>query len=214
MNFVLSLVGALILSRVEDGSCRRLLPVMDAALLRRSRPAARRSFSSTNMPATTAPGSRRCGILARRHRCVTFSQRGYPPSDVPSDPNRIQPEHRPRRRDRADGRAEDQQSARRRPLDGRVYGAACRHEVSGPLPLGDSRRLRLGLEARPEGARGDEGDGRRDRQDVHRAGHRESRRRLCRRADAPGAQEQGSARLGRVRQDAVRAFGATATRTR
>jgi pimeloyl-ACP methyl ester carboxylesterase len=26
--------------------------------------------------------------LSRRHRCVTYSQRGYPPSDVPSDPDR------------------------------------------------------------------------------------------------------------------------------
>src|SRR6516162_2268625 len=26
--------------------------------------------------------------FCRRHRCVTFSQRGYPPSDVPSDPAR------------------------------------------------------------------------------------------------------------------------------
>jgi pimeloyl-ACP methyl ester carboxylesterase len=26
--------------------------------------------------------------FSRQHRCVTFSQRGYPPSDVPSDPSR------------------------------------------------------------------------------------------------------------------------------
>src|SRR5215210_9305839 len=26
--------------------------------------------------------------FARSHRCVTYSQRGYPPSDVPSDPAR------------------------------------------------------------------------------------------------------------------------------
>ena len=26
--------------------------------------------------------------FCRQHRCVTFSQRGYPPSDVPTDPNR------------------------------------------------------------------------------------------------------------------------------
>ena len=24
--------------------------------------------------------------LARRHRCITFNARGYPPSDVPDDP--------------------------------------------------------------------------------------------------------------------------------
>ena len=26
--------------------------------------------------------------FARNHRCITYSQRGYPPSDVPSDPAR------------------------------------------------------------------------------------------------------------------------------
>ena len=26
--------------------------------------------------------------FSRSHRCVTYSQRGYPPSDVPSDPAR------------------------------------------------------------------------------------------------------------------------------
>ena len=41
-----------------------------------------------NLPATIAPGSRRCGISRRLHRCVTYSQRGYPPSDVPADPDR------------------------------------------------------------------------------------------------------------------------------
>jgi pimeloyl-ACP methyl ester carboxylesterase len=30
--------------------------------------------------------------FARQHRCVTFSQRGYPPSDVPSDPARYSQE--------------------------------------------------------------------------------------------------------------------------
>ena len=41
-----------------------------------------------NMPATIAPGSRRCGTLPAPHRCVTYSQRGYPPSDVPTDPEK------------------------------------------------------------------------------------------------------------------------------
>ena len=30
--------------------------------------------------------------FSRLHRCVTYSQRGYPPSDVPSDPNRYSQE--------------------------------------------------------------------------------------------------------------------------
>jgi pimeloyl-ACP methyl ester carboxylesterase len=31
-------------------------------------------------------------FFSRRHRCVTYSQRGYPPSDVPSDPSRYSQE--------------------------------------------------------------------------------------------------------------------------
>ena len=36
-----------------------------------------------NMPATIAASRRRCATFSRAHRCVTYSQRGYPPSDVP-----------------------------------------------------------------------------------------------------------------------------------
>ena len=45
------------------------------------------------MPATAARGSRRCGIFSRAHRCVTYSQRGYPPSDIPDDPNKYSQNH-------------------------------------------------------------------------------------------------------------------------
>jgi len=41
-----------------------------------------------NMPATIAAGNRSWRHFCRQHRCVTYSQRGYPPSDVPSDPAR------------------------------------------------------------------------------------------------------------------------------
>ena len=31
--------------------------------------------------------------FSRAHRCVTFSQRGYPPSDIPDDPNKYSQNH-------------------------------------------------------------------------------------------------------------------------
>ena len=101
-----------------------------------------------NMPATSAPGSRRCGYFSRAHRCVTYSQRGYPPSDVPDDPAHYSQNHFARRRHRGDGCAQDRQGACGRPLDGRRDRAACRHPLSGALPFGDGRRLRLRLERR------------------------------------------------------------------
>ena len=54
-----------------------------------------------------------------------------------------------------DGRAQDRQSAYRRPFDGRLDRAACRHPLSGALHFGRRRRLRLGLESRSESCRGD-----------------------------------------------------------
>ena len=93
--------------------------------------------------------------FARSHRCVTYSQRGYPPSDVPDEPEQVSPGHFPRRRDRGDGCAQDRQGARGRPLDGRRDGAACRHQISAALHLGHRRRLRLWLEPRSEKGRGD-----------------------------------------------------------
>ena len=31
--------------------------------------------------------------FARAHRCITYSQRGYPPSDVPDDPGKYSQDH-------------------------------------------------------------------------------------------------------------------------
>jgi len=36
-----------------------------------------------NLAAITQAGSRSCAIFSRRHRCITYAARGYPPSDVP-----------------------------------------------------------------------------------------------------------------------------------
>ena len=44
-------------------------------------------------------------FLSRYFRCIAFNARGYPPSDVPSDPRRLQPGDRGRRRGSPAGRA-------------------------------------------------------------------------------------------------------------
>ena len=113
----------------------------------------------------------------------------------------------PRRRGRRDGRARNRQGARGRALDGRLHGTACRHPLSATLPVGDRGRLRLGLDAGPGEARGHEGAGGRHRKDVRRRRHRRRFREIRRCPDAPGVQEQGPSRLGRIRPHAGRAFG-------
>ena len=58
---------------------------MALGCITRRRARAVRSSSCMNMLAIGAPGSRKCGYFSRSHRCVTYSQRGYPPSDIPED---------------------------------------------------------------------------------------------------------------------------------
>ena len=67
--------------------------------------------------------------FSRQHRCVTYSQRGYPPSDVPSDPARYS-QDRPRQCHRYHRPPRHRQGACGRAFDRRLYGAARRH----PLP--------------------------------------------------------------------------------
>ena len=55
--------------------------------------------------------------FARRYRCITYSARGYTPSDVPPTPDVLRLREIPRRRDRDAGSSEDRQGA---------YRAACR----------------------------------------------------------------------------------------
>jgi pimeloyl-ACP methyl ester carboxylesterase len=69
--------------------------------------------------------------FCRQHRCVTYSQRGYPPSDVPSDPARYAQDIA---RDDViavmDGLGIDKASRGRHSM-GRLYGAARRYPVPG-----------------------------------------------------------------------------------
>ena len=128
--------------------------------------------------------------FSRQHRCVTYSQRGYPPSDVPSDPARYSQDlarddvigvmegvmsavfeatERAVAHARAgDGSAWYRQGARRRALDGRLHRVACRYPVPATLPVGDRRRLRLGFDPGRGVTRRHEGAGGGDRKDVRR----------------------------------------------
>ena len=146
--------------------------------------------------------------FSRAHRCITFSQRGYPPSDVPEDGARYSQDiFRDDVIALMDALKIDTRPYRR-PFHGRLHRAACRHPLSRPLHFRGGGRLRLGLDAGRQAARGHEGARRRDRQNVRRGGFRQRRREICRRAHAPGAKAQGPARPRRIRKDAGRAFPA------
>ena len=54
--------------------------------LTRSGAKARRWSLLTSSPAASRRGSRRPEQLARRYRVIAYNARGYPPSDVPTDP--------------------------------------------------------------------------------------------------------------------------------
>ena len=85
--------------------------------------------------------------------------------------------------------------------------------ASEALHFGRRGRLRLGLE-RPMPKKREEMKRarRRDRQDVRRGGHRGGGGEICRRADAPGAEEQGPARLRRIRRACWRSIRRSAMR--
>ncbi len=104
--------------------------------------------------------------FSRQHRCVTYSQRGYPPSDVPSDPARYSQDLA-----RDDVIAVmDALGIEKAHVVGHSMGAYTAlhvgHPVSAALPVGDRCRLRLGLDPGCGHARRHEGDGGRDRKDV------------------------------------------------
>ncbi len=151
-------------------------------------------------------------FFSRSHRCITYSQRGYPPSDIPDKPEMYSQDIA---RNDVIG-VMDALKIDKAHVVGHSMGAYTALHVGMNFPealhLGHRRRLRLGLDARPRAARGDEGDGRRDRQDVHGRGHRLRRRQICRRADAPDPQAQGPARLGRIRARCCRSIPRSAMR--
>ena len=137
--------------------------------------------------------------FSRLHRCVTYSQRGYPPSDVPSEAARYGQDIA-----RDDVIAlMDALKIDKAHVVGHSMGAYTALHVGINAPQRcisvDRRRLRLGLDARRQAARGDEGARRRNRQDVRRGGHRAGGGEICRRADAPRAEAQGPARPRRIR---------------
>ena len=113
--------------------------------------------------------------FARTHRCVTYSQRGYPPSDVPDDPTRYGQDMA-----RSDVIAlMDALSIKKAHVVGHSMGAYTAVHVGlhhpRPLHLGGCGRLRLGLAARSGAARRHAQGGARHLGDVHRKRHGGSR---------------------------------------
>ena len=187
-------------------TCRILAHATASGSIMKKRARGRRSPLCMNMPVTGAAGRRRCGIFeaASLHH---LQPARLPALRHPRGRRTLRPGYRPRRRYRADGCAQNQQGACRRPFDGRLHRAACRHPLSRPLPFRGRRRLRLGLERRmPNSVEVMKALAARNRQDVRRGRHRRRRGEIRRRTHAPGAEEQGPARPCRICQDAGRAF--------
>ncbi len=169
--------------------------------------------SCTNMPADYRTWEPQMRFFSRAHRCITYSQRGYPPSDIPTDAGRIQPGHRPRRRLALMDALKIEKGAHRRPFHGRLHGAACRHRCTGALHFGDGRRLRLRDRARTS----------KRREEMRRSppkigkmfaeeGIKAAAAKYADAPDAPGAQEQGPAWLRRIRAACSSEHSAKATR--
>ena len=128
---------------------------MALGCITRRRARARPSSSCMNMPATGAPGSRRCGSFRARTAASPTASAAIRPPTCPSDRAQIQP-----------GQFRDDVIALMDALKidkahvvghsmGAADRAACRHPLSPALHLGDGRRLRLWLEPRSEEGRAD-----------------------------------------------------------
>ena len=150
--------------------------------------------------------------FARSHRCVTYSQRGYPPSDVPEDPDKYTQDLF-----RDDVIAVmDALKIDKAHVVGHSMGASTALHVGIRYPKRcisvTAAGCGYGSSADPkvveELARGLA----RERQDVPREHDGGRRGEIRRRRDPPGAQEQGPARLRAFRQDAERAFARSAMR--
>ena len=64
--------------------------------------------------------------FSRRHLCITFSARGYPPSDIPEERGAVLPGASGRRHRRRDECGRHREGPCRRPFDGRFRLPACR----------------------------------------------------------------------------------------
>ena len=91
--------------------------------------------------------------FGKRYRCIAYSARGYTPSDVPADRDGLQLPACDARRGRRARSSQDRQRAYRRPVDGRLHGAAGRAQSSRARALDDARRHRLGQRALVHGRR-------------------------------------------------------------
>ncbi len=75
--------------------------------------------------------------FGQRYRCITYSARGYPPSDVPEKPRATRRTAPPTTSPAVHGPSQDRQGACRRPVDGRLRHPAFR------LPPSPTRALSL-----------------------------------------------------------------------
>ena len=82
-------------------------------------------------------------FFSRRHRCITFAARGYPPSDVPDDLEAYSQQNAASDILAVLDALDDREGACRRALDGRFCHAAFRPELSGPRIVADRCRRRL-----------------------------------------------------------------------
>ena len=104
---------------------------------------ARRSSSSMNSAAITESWEPQMRYFTRRHRCISYAARGYPPSDVPDS---VEAYSQARARDESvavlDALKVDE-GAHRRPVDGRLLRGAFRPAHAGARAVARRGRRRL-----------------------------------------------------------------------
>ena len=145
--------------------------------------------------------------FSRAHRCITYSQRGYPPSDVPTEAARYSQDIA---RDDVIALMDALKIEARR-ISSAIRWAPTRRCMSAsmhrsaafrswlPAAARDRARMRKSVEEMKALAAE---IGKMFADERHRGGGGE----ICRRADAPAAEEQGPARLRRIRAHAGRPF--------
>ena len=83
--------------------------------------------------------------FSRRHRCITYAARGYPPSDVPESVDAYSQAHRRGRCGRRARWPRHRQGAYRRAVDGRLLHRAFRPAYAAAGAVAHGRRRRLWL---------------------------------------------------------------------